>query len=107
MDITVTPSAADTGTLRVWLRRVPVSSDTVYAFRVASDGTVGKAIGYANVYGRGPGSTASERFMLLFRITGDGQGEPQLRTGEILRLQVRNPADDGYEDAELDVLFVE
>ena len=106
MEITVPESAARSGTLRVWLRRVPVSSDTVYAFRVGPDGATGQPIVYANVYGRGEQSTASENVMLLFRSTGGEKHQP-LRQGEKLRLRTKSVASDRYEDVKLDILRIE
>lgn len=106
MDITVTKSAADTGILRVWLRRVPVASDTVYAFRITPDGQDGQVVAEATVFGRGEGSSAKERIMLLFR-TAYGQEPVTLETGETLRLKTLNPTDGSYEDADLDLLLIE
>jgi hypothetical protein len=106
MDIGVTKSAADSGVLRVWLRRVPVSSDTVHALRIAPDGRDGQVVAEATVFGRGEGSSAAERIMLLFR-PAYGQEAVTLKAGETLRLKTQNPQSGAYEDVDLDVLLIE
>ena len=106
MDITITPSAAEKGTLRVWLRRVPDDSNIVYAFRSDENGEEGEPVGEAYIYGRGKESTASERVMLLFRLNRS-EGDAPFRQGEILKLKVLGPDGEGYSDIELDVIQLE
>ena len=106
MDIRVTRSAAEEGVLRVWLRRIPDESNVVYAFRTGQGEDKEQPIGEAYIYGRGIGSTASERAMLMFRLNSVRDGAP-FREGETLKIKVRNANDDGYDDIDLDLLEVE
>lgn len=103
MDITLPASAAQSGTLRVWLNRIPVSSGTVRVFRVAEDGTTGPEIGRTDVFGRGEGSAATQRSMLLLRL----DAATPLHAGETLRLLADEDGDAGLREAELDVLSIE
>ncbi len=106
MQIAVPLSAVERGQLRIWLRRVPEASDTVYAFRLAPDGSEQDLIGEASVYGRGKGSSAREKSMLLFRMHPVTEEAP-LCVGEHLRLMVKRIGDSSYQDVDLDVLLVE
>ena len=106
MDITAAKSAAVSGVLRVWLRRVPVSSDTVHVLRITPDGRDRRVVAEATVFGRGEGSLAKERIMLLFR-SAYGQEPVALKASEILRLKTQNPQNGAYEDVDLDLLLTE
>lgn len=105
MKITVPRTAAESGTLRVWLRRIPETSHTVHAFRLGPDGKPNVEVGCANVYGRGQGSAATERVMLLFRLRGQDGIDPVVADEE-LDLRIESPGSDGYIDAELDILEI-
>ncbi|MEP2031092.1 MAG: hypothetical protein ABJI96_20530 [Paracoccaceae bacterium] len=106
MEITVTKSAAETGHLRVWLKRVPVLSETIYAIRINSDGSDGPIVAEATVFGRGEGSTASQRSMLSFRLVGGNEAQ-KLGSGETLRLKTRSLTEETFEECELDLLMIE
>jgi hypothetical protein len=105
MNIRLTRAAAEDGVLRVWLRRIPEESNIVFAFRTSQGEIKGQPVSEAYVYGRGVGSTASERAMLLFRLPPAIGGA--FREGETLNLMVRNADGNGYDDIDLDVLQVE
>ena len=102
MKITVTPAAAKSGALRVWLRRIPEASGTIVAFRLGEDGQPTEEVSRTDVYGRGEGSSATQRCMLLFRFR-PGDDQPPLEAGESLELRVADPKSDGYRPAELDI----
>ncbi|SFL24754.1 hypothetical protein SAMN05216302_104712 [Nitrosomonas aestuarii] len=105
MKITVPRAAAESGTLRVWLRRIPEASDTVHAFRLGPDGKPNVEVGRAEVYGRGHGSAATERVMLLFRLRSQ-DGIVPVVANEVLELLVETPGSEGYADVELDILEI-
>ena len=105
MKIKVPRSAAESGTLRVWLRRIPVASDTIYAFRAGPNRSGAEEMGHAHVYGRGEDSDATERVMLLFRFQPSERAEP-LREGEELELYVTAPEGDGFIPADLDIVEI-
>ncbi|MEZ5931538.1 MAG: hypothetical protein R3F54_06230 [Alphaproteobacteria bacterium] len=106
MRINIPPSAAESGTMRVWLRKVPDASNVVHAFRVDRDGTATKEVARAYIYGRGAGSTASERVMLLFRFQPEpGRAPP--RAGEELELRAAAPDGRGFVPIELDIIGVQ
>jgi hypothetical protein len=105
MKIKVPRAAAEFGTLRIWLRRIPVSSDTVYAFRLGPDGKATEEVARAHVYGRGESSAASERFMLLFRFR-PVEGLVPPHAGEEIELRIAAPDGDGYVAAELDIVEI-
>lgn len=105
MRINIPREAADSSVLRVWLRRVPVSSETIHAFRLGPDGKTLEEVAHADVYGRGEGSTATERVMLQFRFRPLEGIEPP-RAGEELELRVVNPDGGGYVPAELDIIEI-
>jgi len=104
MEITVTQKTAEEGVLRVWLRRIPEDSYVVHAFRKA-DGPEAEPIGQAHLFGRGEGSPAREKAMLLMRLERP-RGSAPLRPGEALTLRQEAPGG-GYEEIELDVLETE
>ncbi|MBV1859630.1 MAG: hypothetical protein KUG77_14550 [Nannocystaceae bacterium] len=99
MRITVTPAAARSGFLRVWLRRIPVNSGRVLAHTIGPDGARGGVFAQAEVYGRGPGSAATQRCALLFQPV---KGSAVWRVGEVLELS----SPDGLTE-DLDVVAVE
>lgn len=105
MDVQVTIRAAREKVLRVWLSRVPMHSNIVYAFRPNQDPEVDKPLGEAHVYGRGSGSDATERVMLIFYLKTDGVS-PSYKEGETLRLLTRTE-DGSFEDTFLDIVEVE
>jgi hypothetical protein len=106
MKIKVPRAAAESGTLRIWLRRIPVSSDSVYAFRQGPDGKATEEVARADVYGRGEGSAATERIMLQFRFRPiEGVAPPH--AGEELDLRIADHDGHGYVDADLDILQIE
>lgn len=103
MKITVPPTAARNGILRVWLQRIPVDSQIIYAFRTRPNTADEHPISQAHIYGRGEGSSASEKVMLQFPINPGGK---PFQAGEVLILKRRNTAADAYEDIQLDVIEV-
>lgn len=85
MKVIVPPSAAKEGVLRIWLHRVPDNSDTILAVRNGIGDKFPEVVGRAHIYGRGVGSTASEEYMILFRLPSpDSVGAVQ--AGEELEL---------------------
>ncbi|MBS8226210.1 hypothetical protein [Vannielia litorea] len=104
MDITLTPKAAEEGILRVWLRRIPEESYIVHAFR-QDDGPEAEPIGTATIFGRGEGSAAREKAMLMIRLTR-ARGSRPLKPGEALTL-CSEAADGSYEALDLDVIETE
>jgi hypothetical protein len=106
MDIAITRAAAEEGVLRIWLRRILEQSNVVYAFRTGQGQDKDEPVGEAAIYGRGIGSAASERAMLMFRLSR-ARGDAPFREGEILKLKARNADGDGYDDIDLDLLQVE
>lgn len=105
MDVQVTNRAARENVLRIWLSRAPKHSNIFYAFRPDQDPGVEKPLGEAHVYGRGFGSDAMERVMLIFYLKTSGI-VPDYKEGETLKLLTRNK-DGSYQDSFLDILEVE
>ena len=106
MKVKVTAEAAESGTLRVWLQRIPDESGTVHAFRLNADGTATKELATATIYGRGKGSSARERVMLLFRFR-IRKGVQAVIAGEEIELCVVSPEGEGYVPAHLEISSVE
>ncbi|KDM91268.1 hypothetical protein [Photobacterium galatheae] len=104
MKVTVSPHAAQEGTLRIWLRRIPVSSQIIYAFRSGHPHNRNEPVSQAFIYGRGEGSSASEHVMLLFR---PGENIQPFQVGEELTLKVRDEKTGHYQEIELDVTHIE
>ena len=105
MDVQVTPKTARENVLRVWLSRVPEDSDVFYAFHPSHDPEVDSPLGEAHIYGRGVGSAAMERGMMIFYLKTT-EVVPELFEGETLRLLARNKVG-GYKDVFLDIVEVE
>lgn len=107
MKITVPATAAQSGVLRILLRRIPVWSEVVYAFRLGPDGAPASEVARAHVYGRGEGSDATERVTLQFRFRV-AEGEEPPYAGETLLLCVALGEAGRYVplDHDLDVLEV-
>lgn len=101
----MTPKTAREKVLRVWLARVPEDSDIFYAFHPDQDPEADEPLGEAHIYGRGFGSDAMERVMLIFYLK-TAEDLPNYTEGETLRLLTRNK-DGSFEDTFLDVLEVE
>lgn len=104
MKITVPPHAARDGALRIWLRRIPVRSQIVYAFRSGKSQDDNHPVSQAVLYGRGEGSSASERVMLLFR---PNKNEPPFQAGEVLTLKVHHTDKDEFQEIDFDVSHIE
>ncbi|MEM9709859.1 MAG: hypothetical protein AAF871_13845 [Pseudomonadota bacterium] len=105
MDVPVTPKTARENVLRVWLARVPESSGVFYAFHPHQDPEADEPLGEAHIYGRGAGSDAMERVMLIFHLR-TAETMPQYSEGDTLRLLTRNK-DGGFEDTALEIVEVE
>ena len=90
--IRLTPKAVEDGVLRVWLRRIPEEGGEVLAFREGQAHAGVEPLASAFLYGRGPGSTAQERAMLLFRLPREMVGTP-LEVGELIELRLDPVAD--------------
>ena len=106
MKITITAQAAKSGTLRIWLSKIPQSSNSVYAFRLDDHGKITDQVAHATIYGAGTGSRARERTMLLFRFPPQvGIAPPH--AGEELGLYLDAPDGKGYMDANFDIVSVE
>jgi len=105
MDIEITPKTARERVLRIWLERVPESSDVVYAFRPDQKPDEDDPVAEAHIFGRGVGSDAMERVMLIFYLGTRDQDDAYVE-GDVLRLLIRNE-DGGYDDISLDVLEIE
>ena len=87
MEIALTDRAVKEGVLRVWLRRVPEEGGMVHAFTDLSAAPVASAA----LYGRGAGSQAKERAMLLFRLTPEFRRQAP-SAGTVLKLQLQDGA---------------
>lgn len=111
MKITVPPTAARNGILRIWLQRIPVDSQIIYAFRTSPNTVDSHPISQAHIYGRGQGSPAIEKVMLQFPVNTADQ---PFQAGEVLILKKLKPPSDAsvntslntYEDIELDIIEI-
>ena len=103
MQVRLSQQAIDEGILRVWLRRIPIEGGMLVAFR--SDGDNSEPVATAALYGRGHGSNAMERTMLLFHLAP--QSDRTLREGDMLTIKIEGQTDSEYADIDLDVLEVE
>lgn len=104
MDIRATHKSEKEQVLRIWLKRIPVESPTLYLFRKETIGPDHEPIAQALVYGRGEGSSAMERTMVLFRI--NPESDARIMHGEELCVKIQS--DDGrYKDIALDILSIE
>ncbi|KKC99178.1 hypothetical protein KY46_13800 [Photobacterium halotolerans] len=111
MKITVPATAANSGILRVWLRRIPADSQIIYAFRTSPDAMNNYPVSQAPIYGRGQDSPAIEKVMLQFQVNSE---EQPFRAGEVLILKKlkssydasANPPLNAYEDIEFDVIEI-
>ncbi|MDO6582396.1 hypothetical protein Q4491_13710 [Photobacterium sp. 2_MG-2023] len=103
MKITVPSTAARNGILRVWLQRIPVDSQIIYAFRTSPNAADAHPISQAHIYGRGEGSSASEKVMLQFPVN---PADLPFLAGEVLILKKRSSSTGAYEDVQFDVIEV-
>jgi len=102
MDIVLTETALKEGVLRVWLRRIPDEGGMVHAYAIGNPNLTAP-VASAPLYGRGPGSLARERTMLLFRLNLD-EVEGHMSAGDVLKLQLEGDVSGAFQ---FDVLNVE
>ncbi|MEO1108002.1 MAG: hypothetical protein AAFX90_08795 [Pseudomonadota bacterium] len=103
MDVRLTDKAVKDRVLRIWLRRVPEAGGFLQAWHIDANENE-RQIGSATLYGRGVGSTAQERAMLLFRLPPDTD-DLKLSVGD--RVQVRIEEGSGFKELNLDVSEIE
>lgn len=86
MELVLTEHALKEGVLRVWLRRIPDEGGIVHAYAV-NNPNISTPVASAPLYGRGAGSEASERTMLMFRLNTDALAG-QISAGDTLELRL-------------------
>ena len=106
MRIKITRQAAESGTLRVWLPRIPEKGGIVHACRMSDDGKEFEEVASASLYGRGVGSSAIERAMLLFRLP-IGMQSGSIKAGQELELCWEYPEGGEYIPASFEILKIE
>lgn len=99
----LTKKAIQDRILRVWLRRIPEESGILHAYLVGSQ-TPDEPIGTATLYGRGWGSSANERTMLLFRLVHDTPSV-SLTVGDVVSIRFEEEVDG--QPTDYDILQVE
>ncbi|GGX41904.1 hypothetical protein GCM10007385_06840 [Tateyamaria omphalii] len=102
MEVTLTENALKEGVLRVWLRRIPDEGGIVHAYAVNNPNSA-TPVASATLYGRGAGSDASERVMLVFRLNLDDVAGA-LSAGDVLNIQLEGDDDGTFQ---FDILGVE
>lgn len=102
MRLALTENALKEGVLRVWLRRIPEEGGNVHAYAVDNP-SISTPVASATLYGRGSGSSAKERVMLVFRLNMD-ELAGLISAGDELEIQLEG--DDGRSFS-FDVLEVE
>ncbi len=105
MKVRLSKKAIEDGVLRVWVDRIPEQGGIVYAFTEESL-KLNKPIGFASLYGRGPGSSAKQRSMLYFILEPDLLNK-ELQVDSELILKLSGSEEGEYLDIELNVIEVE
>ena len=105
LEIRLTEKAIRDGVLRVWLQRIPEAGGVLHAFAVEKP-HIHQPVGMATLYGRGKGSSAQERVMLLFRLQNNSADDP-LRVGDLIDIRFEDAGDDALQQLELDIIAVE
>lgn len=103
LEIRLTEKAVKDQVLRIWLRRIPEESGILHAYKVKRT-EPDQLVGTTTLYGRGPGSSAQERAMLIFRLAPPS-ASVRLLVGDLI--EVRIEAEDGLRAVEFDILEIE
>ncbi|WP_299601711.1 hypothetical protein [uncultured Tateyamaria sp.] len=102
MELALTENALKEGVLRVWLRRIPDEGGIVHAYAV-NNPNISTPVASATLYGRGSGSTASERTMLVFRLNMD-ELAGLISVGDALEIRLEGDENGAFK---FDVLEIE
>lgn len=105
MEVRLSEKAINEGILRIWLRRIPIDGGILFAFATKNSDD-DEPIGMATLYGRGHGSSARERTMLIFRLSPDKQSG-NLAVGDLVEIKIEGLKEGEFRKIDLDIVAVE